>query len=132
MSGQMALGCWRPVRLTHSVFTVALVLLVGGCGGGGGGSYIAGDISKALGLRHEGSILLYALPSGKDCIVVRVLTSADQVKAAQNGTRAPRSAIATNSRGDIGVEFGGGYSGFSPSECTGPASRSLNALAGGG
>lgn len=116
--------------MREAIVGVALValLLIGGCGGGDGDSgYSEDDVADALGLRFEGNDLLYELPSGNDCIVVNILTSEDKVEAAQDEAGAIDSAVATNSSGDVGVEFGG-YTGFSPDECVDPAESDLNDL----
>jgi hypothetical protein len=38
-------------------------------------------------LRFEGNDTLYALPDGRDCIVVQILTSSDEVESGLPGFR---------------------------------------------
>jgi hypothetical protein len=115
--------------LTVVILVVALVLTVAGCGGDGDDSGFSDDeVSNALGLRFEGNDMLYALPSGKDCIVTQILTSSDEVKSAQDtAAGAVDAAVATNPAGDAGVEFGG-ETGPPPEDCVGPAEADLNTL----
>jgi hypothetical protein len=87
----------------------------------------ADEVSQALGLRHEGDDLIYALPTGEDCIVLHVLTSSDQVDSAQEQSGELDSAVATNSEGSVGLEFGGPI-GPPPEKCVGPAEDELNKL----
>jgi hypothetical protein len=135
------------VKSLVTVSALVLLLLAGSCGGGDDGGGLSEDeieIANALGLRIETrrakpiaiATKLYALPSGQDCIVTKVLRSSDEVKSAQDEAGAIDSAVATNSAGDGGVEFGGrgvlgSYTGFSPDECVGPAEADLNTLSAG-
>ena len=52
---------------------LALLLLVaGGCGGDSGDSgFTNDDISTALGLRFDGPDMVYDLPSGQECMVIK-------------------------------------------------------------
>jgi hypothetical protein len=81
----------------------------GGYGGDSGDSGFSDDeISNALGLRSHGNEMLYALPSGQDCVVTQILTSSDEVKSAQEADAgAVDAAVANNPAGDAGVEFCG-------------------------
>ena len=70
--------------------------------------------------------MLYAVPSGQDCVVTEFLNSSEEGKSAQDADAgAVDAAVATNSAGDAGVEFGG-ETGPPPDECVGPAEADLN------
>jgi len=113
---------------------LGLALIVGGCGGGDDSGYTRDDIAAALEFhrerhgpqRHE---LLYERAPGKNCVVLRVLTSSDQVEAAQRVAGSLPTALAVNSSGDAGVIFAG-FGTFSQDECVAPAESDLDSLSG--
>jgi hypothetical protein len=106
-------------------------LFVVGCGGGDESDYTENDIASALGFHpghgeraHE---TLYERAPGKDCVVLQVLTSSDEVEAAQREAANLPTALAVNSNGDAGVIFSG-FGTFSQDECVAPAESDLNSL----
>lgn len=108
-----------------------ITLFVAGCGGGDNSAYTEDDIASALGF-HQGHgerahETLYERAPGKDCVVLRVLTSSDEVEAAQREAANLPTALAVNSNGDAGVIFSG-FGTFSQDECVAPAESDLNAL----
>jgi len=120
----------------RAALTVVAVV-VAGCGGGGdsgGGAesgYTKDEIAGALGLHRKANHeVIYEMPSGKDCVVIRVLTSSDEVESAQSEADRLPTALAVNSDGDAGVIFGG-FGTFSQDECVAPAETDLNSLSGG-
>ena len=64
---------------------------------------------------------------GKDCVVIRMLTSSDEVESAQRVAGDLPTALAVNSNGDAGVIFAG-FGGFSQDDCVAPAESDLNSL----
>jgi hypothetical protein len=118
------------MRETTVVVALVTLLVAGGCGGDSGNSgFTNDDISTALGLRFDGPDMVYALPSGQECMVVKVLTESEEVKSAQANAGAVDYAVATNADGDAGVEFSGNNA-DSPDECVGPAEADLKNLSG--
>lgn len=107
--------------------TLVLLLVAGGCGGDSGSGFTNDDVSTALGISSEANEMVYALPSGQECTVIKVLTESEEVYSAQSNAAAVDYAVATNPSGDAGVEFGGS-SGVSPDECVGPAEADLKKL----
>jgi len=105
-------------------------VVVAGCGGGGGGDggYTRDDIASALALhiKHHDEVI-YEMAPGKDCVVIRVLTSSDEVESAQSVAGDLPTALAVNSSGDAGVIFAG-YGTFSQDQCVAPAESALNSL----
>lgn len=116
-------------RATRPIATLVavLVLLVAGCGGEDDSGYTESDIRSALGLRNERHEVLYEMAPGKDCVVIRLLTSSDQVEAAQREAGNVPTALAVNSNEDAGVIFAGSGA-FSQDECVAPAESDLNSL----
>jgi hypothetical protein len=108
-------------------------LIVAGCGGGdesGGedaGGYTRDDIASALGLHNKQHEVIYEMAPGKDCVVIQMLTSSDEVESAQSVAGEVPTALAVNSNGDAGVIFAG-FGNFSQNECVAPAESDLNAL----
>ena len=64
---------------------------------------------------------------GKDCVVIQVLTTSDEVASAQSVAGDVPTALAVNSNGDAGVIFAG-FGTFSQDECVAPAETDLNSL----
>jgi L-asparaginase II len=123
----------RRIRCRSTFATVAslVALFVAGCGGGDESDYTENDIASALGFHpghgeraHE---TLYERAPGKDCVVLQVLTSSDEVEAAQREAANLPTALAVNSNGDAGVIFSG-FGTFSQDECVAPAESDLNSL----
>jgi L-asparaginase II len=123
----------RRIRCRSTFATVAslVALFVVGCGGGDESDYTENDIASALGFHpghgeraHE---TLYERAPGKDCVVLQVLTSSDEVEAAQREAANLPTALAVNSNGDAGVIFSG-FGTFSQDECVAPAESDLNSL----
>ena len=123
----------RRIRCRSTFATVAslVALFVAGCGGGDSGGYTESDIASALGFHpghgeraHE---TLYERAPGKDCVVLQVLTSSDEVEAAQRVAPTLPTALAVNSNGDAGVIFAGSGT-FRQDECVAPAESDLNSL----
>lgn len=123
----------RRIRCRSTFATVAslVALFVAGCGGGDESGYTEDDIASALGFHpghgeraHE---TLYERAPGKDCVVLQVLTSSDEVEAAQREAANLPTALAVNSNGDAGVIFSG-FGTFSQDECVAPAESDLNSL----
>jgi hypothetical protein len=121
------------VRSRSAFATVVslVALFVAGCGGGDGSGFTEDDIASALGFHpghgeraHE---TLYERALGKDCVVLQVLTSSDEVEAAQREAANIPTALAVNSNGDAGVIFSG-FGTFSQDECVAPAESDLNSL----
>ena len=107
---------------------LVLALIVAGCGGGDDTGYTKDDIATALGLfRDETHETIYERAPGKDCVVIQVLTSSDQVEAAQRVAANLPTALAVSSNGDAGVIFAG-FGGFSQDDCVAPAESDLNSL----
>ena len=112
---------------------LALALIVAGCGGGddsGGGDasgYTRDDVASALELHNEHHEVIYEMAPGKDCVVIQVLTSSDEVKSAQNVAGDVPTALAVNASGDAGVIFAG-FGTFSQDKCVAPAETDLNSL----
>jgi hypothetical protein len=121
--------------MRKGLLDMALVcaLIVAGCGGGdeSGGEdasgYTRDDIAGALGLHNEQHEVIYEMASGKDCVVLQVLTSSDEVESAQSVADEVPTALAVNSDGDAGVIFAG-FGTFSQDQCVAPAQSDLNAL----
>ena len=113
------------MRLLLTGLASFLLLLAGGCGSDSG--ITNDDISTALGLRFDGPEMVYALPSGQECTVIKVMTESEEVISAQANAEAVDYAVATNPSGDAGVEFAES-SGVSPDECVGPAKADLKKL----
>ena len=105
-------------------------VLVAGCGGGGGGDggYTRDDIANALELhiKHQDEVT-YEMAPGKDCVVVRVLTSSDEVESAQSVAGDVPTSLAVNSDGNAGVIFDG-FGAFSQDQCVPPAESALNSM----
>ena len=123
----------RRIRCRSTFGTVAslVALFVAGCGGADESRYTEDDIASALGFHpghgeraHE---TLYERAPGKDCVVLQVLTSSDEVDAAQSVAAGLPTALAVNSSGDAGVIFSGSGT-FSQDECVAPAESDLNSL----
>src|SRR6187401_2223357 len=122
----------KPKTKEASVgMAVVLALIVVGYGGGDNSGYTEGDIASALGFHpghgeraHE---TLYERAPGKDCVVLQVLTSSDEVEAAQRVAPTLPSALAVNSDGAAGVIFSGSGT-FRQDECVAPAESDLNSL----
>jgi L-asparaginase II len=123
----------RRIRCRSTFATVVslVALFVAGCGGGDESGYTENDIASALGFHpghgeraHE---TLYERAPGKDCVVLQVLTSSDEVEAAQREAANLPTALAVNSNGDAGVIFSG-FGTFSQDECVAPAESDLNSL----
>ena len=112
---------------------LVLVLIVTGCGGGADGngeddgSYTKDDIARALGFHREAHETIYEMAPGKDCLVIRVLTTSDEVEAAQREADNLPTALAVNSDGNAGVIFAG-FGTFSQDECVAPAESDLDTL----
>jgi hypothetical protein len=110
---------------------LVLVLIVAGCGSGddgdGGGGYTRDDIASALGLHNKHHEVIYEMAPGKDCVVIQMLTSSDEVESAQSVAGEVPTALAVNSNGDAGVIFAG-FGNFSQDECVAPAESDLNSL----
>ncbi len=125
----------RRIRCRSTFATVIslVALFVAGCGGGDESGYTENDIASALGFHpghgeraHE---TLYERAPGKDCVVIRVLTTSDEVASAQSVAGDVPTALAVNSNGDAGVIFGGfGNGTFSQDKCVAPAESDLNSL----
>ena len=109
----------------------AAVLVVAGCGSGddgdGGDGYTQDDIAGALGLHNKHHEVIYEMAPGKDCVVIQVLTSSDEVESAQSVAGEVPTALAVNPNGDVGVIFAG-FGNFSQDECVAPAESDLNSL----
>ena len=91
---------------------LVLALAVAGCGGGGDGgegadAYTKEDIAGALGFHRKAHETIYEMPPGKDCVVIRVLTTSDEVTSAQRVADNLPTALAVNSDGTAGVIFAG-------------------------
>ena len=123
----------RRIRCRSTFATVAslVALFVAGCGGGDESRYTEDDIASALGFHpghgeraHE---TLYERAPGKDCVVLQVLTSSNEVEAAQREAANLPTALAVNSNGDAGVIFSGSGT-FSQDECVAPAESDINSL----
>jgi hypothetical protein len=123
----------RRIRCRSTFATVGslVALFVAGCGGGASGGYTENDIASALGFHpghgeraHE---TLYERAPGKDCVVLRVLTTSDEVASAQSVAADLPTALAVNSNGDAGVIFAGSGT-FRQDECVAPAESDLNSL----
>jgi hypothetical protein len=119
----------------RAALTVVAVV-VAGCGGGGdsgGGAesgYTKDEIASALGLhRKDNHEVVYEMPSGKDCVVIRVLTSSGEVESAQKEAGSLPTSLAVNSDGNAGVIFAG-FGTFSQDECVAPAEANLDSLGG--
>ncbi len=106
---------------------LVLVLIVAGCGGGDDRGYTEDDIASALGLHNKHHEVIYEMAPGKDCVVIRMLTSSDEVESAQRVAGDLPTALAVNSNGDAGVIFAG-FGGFSQDDCVAPAESDLNSL----
>lgn len=106
------------------VVGMALALIVTGCGGGDDSSYTRDDIASALGFSRHAHETIYEMAPGKDCIVLRVLTTSDEVEAAQ---RDAGTALAVSSDGNAGVLFAG-FGDLSQDECVAPAESDLDTL----
>lgn len=106
---------------------LVLVLIVAGCGGEEDSGYTKDDIASALGLYRENHETFYERAPGKDCVVSQVLTSSDQVEAAQSVAPDLPTALAVSPNGDAGVIFEG-YGDFSQDECIAPAESDLESL----
>ena len=125
----------RRIRCRSTIATVVslVALFVAGCGGGDESGYTKDDIASALGFHpghgeraHE---TLYERAPGKDCVVLQVLTTSDEVASAQSLAGDVPTALAVNSNGDAGVIFAGFSNGtFSQDECVAPAEADLNSL----
>ena len=76
------------------------VLVVAGCGSGddgdGGDGYTQDDIASALGLHNKHHEVIYEMAPGKDCVVIQVLTSSDEVESAQSVAGEVPTALAVN------------------------------------
>lgn len=105
----------------------AVAAMVGGCGGGDDGAYTTDEVANALGLHNEKHEVIYERAPGKDCVVLSVLTSPDQIEAAQSEAPNLPTALAVNSAGDAAVIFAG-FGTFSQDECVAPAESDLNSL----
>jgi len=121
------------VRSRSAFATVVslVALFVAGCGGGDETGYTEDDIASGLGFHpghgeraHE---TLYERAPGKDCVVLQVLTSSDEVEAAQRVAPSLPTALAVSSNGDAGVIFAGSGT-FRQDECVAPAESDLNSL----
>ena len=106
---------------------LVLVLIVAGCGGGDDSGHTRDDIASALGLHNKHHEVIYEMAPGKDCVVIRVLTSSDEVESAQSVAGDVPTALAVNSNGDAGVIFAG-FGTFSQDKCVAPAESDLNSL----
>jgi hypothetical protein len=107
---------------------LVLALIVSGCGGGDDSSgYTRDDIASVLGLHNKQHEVIYEMAPGKNCVVIQVLTSSDEVESAQRVAGDVPTALAVNSNGDAGVIFAG-FGGFSQDECVAPAETDLNSL----
>jgi len=121
---------WREALVGMAL---VLVLIVTGCGGGDDSSggdnrgYTRDDIASALGLHNEHHEVIYEMAPGKDCVVIQVLTSADEVESAQSVADEVPTALAVNPSGEAGVIFAG-FGGFSQDECVAPAESDLNSM----
>ena len=91
----------------------AAVLVVAGCGSGDDGD--GGDEGRLHEGRHckrprvaqQAPRSHLRMAPGKDCVVIRVLTSSDEVESAQSVADEVPTALAVNSGGDAGVIFAG-------------------------
>ena len=118
-------------RSTFAIVASLVTLFVVGCGGGDESGYTKDDIASALGFHpghgeraHE---TLYERAPGKDCVVLQVLTSSDEVEAAQRVAPTLPTALAVSSNGDAGVIFSGSGT-FRQDECVAPAESDLESL----
>jgi hypothetical protein len=80
-------------------------------------------------LHNEHHEVIYEMAPGKDCVVLTVLTSSDEVEVAQLDADTLPTALAVNATGDAGVIFAG-FGDFSQDECVAPAESDLNSLSG--
>jgi hypothetical protein len=123
------LGVWAAAAISISV----LALILAGCGGGedsGGGDdggYTEDDIASALGFHREHHETIYEMAPGEDCVVLQVLTSPEEIEAAQSEAGNLPTALAVNDNGDAAVMFSG-FGNFSQDECVAPAEADLNSL----
>jgi hypothetical protein len=102
-------------------------VVVAGCGGGDDSGYTEDAIASALGLHNKHHEVIYEMAPGTDCVVIRVLTSSDEVESAQRVAGDVPTALAVSSNGDAGVIFAG-FGTFSQDECVAPAEADLNSL----
>ena len=118
--------------------SLVLALIVAGCGDGGdsggdggdGGDdsgYTRDDIARALGLHNKHHEVIYEMAPGRECVVIQMLTSSDEVESAQSVSGDVPTALAVNASGDAGVIFAG-FGTFSQDECVAPAEADLNSL----
>ena len=122
------LGVWAAAAISMAV----LALIVAGCGGGdsGGGDdsgYTKDEIASALGFHREHHETMYEMAPGKDCVVLQVLTSPEEIESAQSVADSVPTALAVNSNGDAAVMFAGSGN-LSQGECVAPAETDLNSL----
>ena len=113
-----------------AVATLVLVATLAGCGGGddsGNSGNTQDEIASALGLHNQHHEVIYEMAPGKDCVVIQVLTTPDEVASAQSVAGDVPTALAVNSNGDAGVIFAG-FGTFSQDECVAPAETDLNSL----
>lgn len=110
-----------------AVALAAVVVVAAGCGGGDDAVYTRDDIDNALGLYNKQHEVIYERAPGKDCVVISLLTSPDEIEAAQAEAPNLPSALAVNSTGDAAVMFAG-FGDFSQDECVAPAEADLNSL----
>jgi hypothetical protein len=110
-----------------AVALAAIAVVVAGCGGGDDSGYTRDDVANALGLHNEHHEVIYERAPGKDCVVLQVLTSSDEIEVAQSDAPDLPTALAVNSTGDAAVMFAG-FGDLSQDECVAPAESDLNSL----
>jgi len=75
---------------------------------------------------HPGRTMYERAP-GKDCVVIRVLTSRDEIESAQSVAGDVPTALAVSDDEGAAVMFAG-FGTFSQDQCIAPAEADLNAL----
>lgn len=113
----------RSCSISACIAVAGVAFAMAGCGGGGSG-FTEDEIAEILDIRFEGADYLYATPEG-NCIIVRFLTSSDEIEAADTGDVS--EAVATTPEGDAGVVFGG-ITSVDPNECASYAEEDLVGL----
>ena len=109
----------------------AIAAMVAGCGGSDDGDAEAGytrdEIAGALEFHREHHETMYERAPGKECVVIRVLTSRDEIESAQSVAGDVPTALAVSDDEGAAVMFAG-FGTFSQDQCIAPAEADLNAL----
>ena len=122
---------YRVGRMKRVAVVTAIAAMVAGCGGSDDGgaeaSYTQDEIASALEFHRKHHETMYERAPGKDCVVIRVLTSPDEIESAQSVAGDVPTALAVSDDGGAAVMFAG-FGTFSQDQCIAPAEADLNAL----